>query len=439
MNIRLIPALMFLAFATLLHAQAKRPSSLLPPRPAPGGTGAAGVASPGDWPQFRGADRDDISKETGLLKKWPANDGPPRLWTNQDAGLGYSGFSVVAGTLYTMGANDDGEEYVIALDAATGKKKWSSTVGARLQNGWGDGPRSTPTVDGDRIYALGGRGNLVCMSAKDGKEIWKTSLMEDHGGKIQQWGFCESVLVKGDRVVCTPGGPKGTMLALDKMTGKRIWQTSDWTDECQYASILPVAHNGAGQLIQFTQKTLAGVDFNSGKVLWQTPFPGRTAVIPTPIFREGNVYVAAGYGIGCMMVNIGKDNSVTPVYQNTNMVNHHGGVILVGDHLYGFSDGSRSWTCQDFKSGEVVWAEKKLGKGAIHCADGMLYLLDEKSGDVVLIEASPKGWNESGRFTLSPLSEKRNPKGGIWPHPVVSNGKLYLRDQEYIYCFNVKA
>jgi hypothetical protein len=325
------------------------------------------------------------------------------------------------------------------VDANSGKQKWRTVVGARPQNGWGDGPRSTPTVDGDRVYALGGRGDLLCASTKDGKKMWSTSLVGDHGGKIQQWGFTESVLVKGDRVYCTPGGAQGTMLALDKMTGKEVWQTTEWTDEAQYASILPISHNSAEQLVQFTQKTLAGVDAKDGKVLWQTPFPGRTAVIPTPIFRDGKVYVSAGYGVGCLMVNLGPENNVTPVYQNTNMENHHGGVVLVGDALYGHSN-KGGWTCQDWKTGEVKWAERgKLGKGAIHCADGMLYLLDEKKGEVVLIEASPNGWNEKGRFILAPLSSQRNPKGGIWVHPVVSNGRLYLRDQEIVYCFNVKA
>ena len=415
--IRLLPALLLAASAAMLPAQSP--------------------AKPGDWPQFRGADRDDISKETGLLKKWPTG-GPKQVWIYQDAGLGYSGFSIVGGVLYTMGANNDAQEEVIALDAATGKQKWRTPIGARYPNRWGDGPRSTPTVDGDRIYALGGNGDLACLQAADGKELWKTSLVKNYGGKLQNWGFCESVLVKGDRVICTPGGAQGTMLALNKMTGEKIWQTAEWTDVCQYASIVPASYNGAEQLIQLTMKTLAAVDYKDGKVLWSTPFPGATAVIPTPIFKDGNVYVAAGYNVGCMMVSIDAKNKVSPVYQNQNMVNHHGGVILVGDHLYGFSDRG-GWTCQEWKTGEVKWAEKKLGKGAIHCADGMLYLLEEGTGNVALIEASPKGWNEHGRFTLSPQTTQRSPQGKIWVHPVVSNGKLYLRDQEIVYCFDVKA
>ena len=184
----------------------------------------------------------------------------------------------------------------------------------------------------------------------------------------------------------------------------------------------------------------AGVDVGNGKVLWKQAFPqGKVAVIPVPIVKGNSVYVAAGYGAGSMKLDIGPKNAVTVAYENTNMVNHHGGVVLVGDHLYGYSD-KGGWTCQEFKTGEIVWAEKgKLGKGAIHCADGMLYLLEESSGTAVLIEASPEGWKEHGRFTLAPQSTQRHPKGKVWTHPVVSDGKLYLRDQELLFSFDVNA
>ncbi len=195
-------------------------------------------------------------------------------------------------------------------------------------------------------------------------------------------------------------------------------------------------HNGARQLIQLTMKSIAGVNAADGKLLWKTDFPGKVAVIPTPIFKDGQVFVAAGYGVGCMSFKIGQDNVVEHLYDSTDMVNHHGGVILVDDHLYGYND-KGGWTCMEFKTGKVIWTEKKLGKGAIHCADGMLYLLEEKTGTVVLIEASPKGWNEKGRFTLNPQTTQRSPKGMIWTHPVVSGGKLYLRDQQLLFSFDV--
>ncbi len=184
---------------------------------------------------------------------------------------------------------------------------------------------------------------------------------------------------------------------------------------------------------------VVGLDAESGAVLWVTDFPGKTAVIPTPIFKDGHVYVAAGYGVGCKMVKVGEGNAVSEVYRNDVMVNHHGGVVLVGDHLYGYSD-KGGWTCQDFKTGQQVWAERKaLGKGAITYADGKLYLIAEGDGQVVMIDASPKGWTEHGRFTLTPQTKNRNPKGKIWTHPVIANGKMYLRDQELIFCFDVKG
>jgi outer membrane protein assembly factor BamB len=396
----------------------------------------AAVSQAADWPTFRGADRTDISPETGLLKQWPSA-GPKKVWMNEDAGLGYSGFAIVGGTLYTMGSRD-AVEFVIAIDTATGKEKWSAEAGALLKNGWGDGPRATPTVDGDKVYALSGKGSLICLNAADGKKLWSAEMVE-LGGKVPGWGYCESPLVEGNLVVVTPGGAQGTLAAFDKVTGKLAWQSAEWTDPAQYASLIAVNHNGARQLIQLTMQSIAGVNAADGKVLWKTEFPGKTAVIPTPVFKDGQVFVAAGYGVGCKSVKVGAGNAVETLYETTDMVNHHGGVILVGDHLYGYND-KAGWTCMDFKTGAVKWADKKgLGKGAIHSADGLLYLLEERTGTVVLIEANPEGWKEHGRFTLSPQTTNRNPKGMIWTHPVVSGGRLYLRDQELLFCFDVSG
>jgi outer membrane protein assembly factor BamB len=389
-----------------------------------------------DWPQWRGADRTDISKETGLLKQWPAG-GPKLVWLYKDAGLGYAGYAIAGGKLYTMGLRGD-TELLIAVDTKHGQQLWAAAVGPILKNGWGDGPRATPTVDGDRVYAMSGMGFLVCANAATGKELWKAR-MADFGGKTPNWGYTESVLVDGNQVICTPGGAQGTLLALDKLTGRKLWQSADWTDGAHYSSPIVVNHNGARQYIQLTMQHVAGVNAADGKVLWKSEWPGKTAVIPTPIFHDGHVYIASGYNVGCKLVKLGPGHQATDVWMNQNMINHHGGVILVGDKLYGYSDRG-GWTCQDFKTGEVVWAENsKLKKGAIHCADGMFYCLEENSGTVVLIEASPKGWNEKGRFTLTPQTTQRNPKGKIWVHPVVSDGKLYLRDQELLFCFDVKA
>ncbi|MDB4561330.1 PQQ-like beta-propeller repeat protein [bacterium] len=395
----------------------------------------AGNAGAENWPAWRGPDRSDVSKETGLLATWP-EQGPELVWLSKKSGVGYAGFAVVDENVYTMGAYKN-DERLICLDAATGDVRWRMVMTESvLENGWGDGPRGTPTVDGEFIYAMAGDGTVVCAKAATGDLVWKIN-MQDLGGKVPNWGYTESVLVDGDRVVFTPGGADGALVAVNKLTGEKIWQSKDFTDSADYSSVIVAEHDGVRQYIQLTQKTLVGIAADDGRVLWTYPWPGRIAVVPTPIFRDGKVYIACGYGVGCGLVKITKD-SAEEVYENKIMKNHHGGVILVGDHLYGYSDGL-GWVCQDFETGEQVWAEKNaLGKGAIACADGMLYCVDEGSGEVVLIEASPQGWNEKGRFKLDPQSEFRSPRGKIWTHPTIANGKLYLRDQEIVYCFNIK-
>ena len=389
-----------------------------------------------DWPQWRGPDRTDVSKETGLLKSWPEG-GPKRVWLSDKAGLGYAGPAIANGKLFTMGVRD-GAEHLIALDVKDGKELWSAKIGDVLKNNWGDGPRGTPTVDGDRVYALGGQGSLIAANVSDGKVAWEKT-MRGFGGKTPGWGYTESVLVDGDKVLCTPGGQKGAIVALNKKSGALLWQSADFTDGAQYSSIIAADHNGSRQYIQLTMQHIVGLSANDGKVLWTSDFPGRTAVIPTPIFHDGHVYVTAGYGVGCKLVKVGPSNQVSDVYFNKVMKNHHGGAILVDGHVYGHSDGS-GWVCQNFKTGEEVWAEKsKLGKGAMAYADGRFYCLAENNGTIALIEASSKGWNEHGRFKLEAQSSQRNPQGRIWTHPVISNGRLYLRDQELLSCYDIKA
>ena len=386
-----------------------------------------------DWPQFRGPDRTDVSKETGLLKQWPEK-GPRKVWTTDKAGLGYAGISVVGNRLYTQGA-EGRTEHVMAFDVATGKRLWATPIGDLLGNGWGDGPRGTPTVDDDKVYAISGQGNILCVNAKDGKAVWNRT-MKEMGGSVPGWGYTESPLVDGPRVVLTPGGKKGAIAALDKLTGKTLWQSAEFTVDAQYSSPIVVEHNGARQYIQLTMSKLVGVNADDGKVLWTSDWPGRTAVIPTPIFHNGHVFITSGYGVGCKLVQLAPKHEAKSVYKNDNLVNHHGGVLLIDGHLYGHSD-RKGWTCLDFMTGEPKWQEGRLEKGAISAADGMLYLLGETTGTCVLLEASPAGWREHGRFTLAPQTQQRNPKGRIWVHPVIANGRLYLRDQEYIHSYDI--
>ncbi|HEV7403449.1 MAG TPA: PQQ-binding-like beta-propeller repeat protein [Chthoniobacteraceae bacterium] len=390
---------------------------------------------PSDWPHWRGPGRDDVSRETGLLKSWPEG-GPKLLWLSREVGIGYAGPAIVGGRLFTAGGENK-KELLLCLDAATGKRIWSAPIGDFYKNDMGSGPRATPSVDGDRVYVMGGNGDLICAAAGDGKIAWQRSLKE-LGGETPRWGYSESVLIDGDRLLCTPGGASGTMAALDKQTGRTLWQSKEIDDVAHYSSVSPLDVNGERQYVQLTKTHVFGVAVKDGKLLWKVDFPGVT-VIPTPIVQAPYVYVTAGQGAGCLLLKVGAGNAAEVVYQNKVMKNQHGGVILVDGYLYGHSD-PNGWVCQNFLTGTQAWAERnRLGKGSATCAEGLLYCLEETKGDVVLAEASPKAWHEVSRFKLTPQSAQRSPQGLLWTHPVVSNGRLYLRDQELQFCYDVRA
>jgi outer membrane protein assembly factor BamB len=395
------------------------------------GIGTAGAME--DWTQWRGPNRAGKSEEKGLLQQWPEN-GPKQLWTNTDSGLGYGGIAVADGLLFTMGSFD-AEEHLLAIDAATGKEKWRALMGPLLENNWGDGPRSTPTIDGGHVYAMSAQGHLVCVTQAEGKVVWKVE-MSQFGGSVPTWGFAESPLVDGDRVICTPGGSDGALVALDKKTGKMLWQSKDCTGPAHYSSVVIAHPHGNKQYVQLLMNQVVGLDPDNGKLLWSVDWPGRIAVIPTPVVDGNRVYVTSGYGVGCMQLEIAADNQVTEVYRNKVMKNHHGGVVLLGKQVFGYSDGP-GWTCQDWESGESLWEEQSLGKGCVTFAGGRLIMLSEDKGEVVLVEPSDVAWREKGRFVLEPQSKQRKRDGRIWTHPVVANGKMYLKDQEILYCYDV--
>jgi outer membrane protein assembly factor BamB len=276
------------------------------------------------------------------------------------------------------------------------------------------------------------------VDTQSGRKIWQVHLVQDLGGTVPNWGYTESVLVDQGRVICTPGGEKGTLAALDSKTGKVIWRSREFTDGAQYSSPIAINQDGTRQYVQLVMKNLVGIEADSGRLLWKSPWSGRTAVIPTPIHDDGHVFITTGYGVGCKLVKIGKGKA-QDMYENKFMKNHHGGVIKYGDFLYGYSDGY-GWVCLDFNKGELQWNEKKaLGKGAIAYADNRFYCLSEKEGKIVLIEATPNGWNPRGEFTITPQTKQRSTRGKIWTHPVISNGKLYLRDQELIHCYDISG
>lgn len=396
------------------------------------------LAQGGNWPQWRGPDRNGISRETGILKEWPQG-GPKLLWKATGLGGGYSTVAIANGKIYTSGDRSD-LNYVVALNEADGKVVWEAKLGKPGAPGWGGfaGPRATPTVDGDLVFTVDQWGELVCLDAKSGKEIWRKDYTKDFGSQRPEWGWSESPLVDGDQVVVTPGGGQGAVVALEKKTGKLLWQSKDFTDPAHYSSIVKATIGGVPQYVQLTAAHLVGIAPKDGSVLWTTERKGKTAVIPDPVVVDDHVYVTSGYGVGCDLFKVTKEGSkftVSSVYTNNKEIeNHHGGVVHIDGHIYGHSD-RKGWTCQDLKTGASKWNDKKLDKGSIVAVDGMLILRQEaKAGTVALVQATPEGYIEKGRFDQPDRSNKNS-----WPHPVVAGGRLYIRDQDVLLCYDLKA
>ena len=379
-----------------------------------------------NWPQWRGPNRDGISKETGLLKQWPA-EGPPLVWKASGAGRGYSSFSVANGKLYTMGLRGN-REFVIAFDVATGKEAWATAHGGAFRNDRGDGPRGTPTVNGERVYALGGNGDLSCLDAATGKIVWTKNVLKEFGGSNIEWGISESPLVIGNKVLVNAGGPGASIVALNKADGSVIWKSQ--SDQPGYSSGIPLQVNGGTQVIFFTATRAVGLDVNDGRLLWEYRRPANdTANVATPIARANRVFISSDYGTGGGVVEIKPDNKAQEIYFTKDMRNHHSSSVLVGDYLYGFS--SAILTAMKFDTGEIAWRDRSVGKGSLVYADGNLYCFSE-NGVIGLVEATPTGYKEKGRFRI--------PQDSLptWTHPVVAGGRLYLRDQDTIYAFDVR-
>jgi outer membrane protein assembly factor BamB len=386
-----------------------------------------------DWPQFRGPNRDGVSKEKGLLQSWPS-DGPPLEWTAKGIGSGYSTVSVVGDRIYTLG-NKANKSNLVALDREKGTILWTATVGQA-----GNDLGSTPTIDGDLIFALGQHGDLVCID-KNGQEVWRHNLIQEFGGQIGPWKYCESPLVDGDNVIVTPGGREATMLALNKKTGKTVWKCPINTrkNEAGYASIVISKVGSVKHYVQLFNGGLVGVS-TEGKVLWTHEKLGdNTANVPTPIVLGDQIFSSIGYGRGASLMKLkasGKSISAQEVYYRRELTNKHGGVVLVGDYVYGDTDDSGLPFCAEVKTGKVVWKRERGGKGsgsvAIAYADGRLYL-HYQDGVAVLVEAAAKQYREVGSFDLP----KKN--GQLWAHPVVSDGRYYVRNGDNLYRYDVRA
>lgn len=394
------------------------------------GASAVSTREPADWPQWRGPGRDGISAETGLLKQWPQG-GPPLAWRATGAGEGYSSFAVANGRLFTLGARGN-TEYVLAFDVSTGKRIWEVASGRRFSNDRGSGPRATPTVDGDRVYAFGASGDLAALEAATGKVIWTLNVLKTFGGSNIRWGLSESPLVLNDRVLVQAGGRGAGIVALRKTDGSEIWRTQ--SDEPGYSSAILHEVGGVRQAVFFTGQRAVGIDVDDGRLLWSYDrVSNRTANIATPIARGNRVFLSSDYGTGAALLELsasGREVSARQVYFTHDMRNHHASSVLVGDHLYGYS--SAILTAMHFDTGKVAWRDRSVGKGSVVFADERLYLFSE-NGVVGLAEANPAGYREHGRFELQ---TGRLP---TWSHPVIAGGRLYLRDQDTIYAYDVAA
>ncbi len=384
------------------------------------------AASAAEWRQWRGPERDGKSTETGLLKKWP-DGGPPLVWKATGIGEGFSSFSAGGGRLYTQGQRDR-RQYVIALDQATGRKIWETPNGSSYSNRRGSGPRGTPTLDGNTVFALASNGRLIALDAGSGKQRWAVDLLAELGGRNTNWGMSESPLVDGERIIITPGGDAG-IAALDKSSGEVIW-TSD-ADRAAYSSVMIVEAGGVKQYVTLTGSAGVGVRAADGKVLWRyEKVSNRTANVATPVVRDDKVFLSSDYGTGCALLQLQPSGAAEEIYFSRDMRNHYSTSVLVGDHLYGFS--SRVFTAMKFDTGEVAWKDRSVGKGQVIYADGMLYLLSE-DGVAGLVEPSPDAYNEISRFEIDPGEYP------TWTLPVIADGRLLLREQDTIYCFDIRS
>ncbi len=395
-----------------------------------------------DWPQWRGPERNGTSPETGLLKQWPKG-GPQLLWEVKNAGSGYSTLAVVKDRLYLLGNEGVENEYVQALSVQDGRRLWQTrlgNVGNPKQEPNFPAARSTPTVDGDLLYALGSDGDLACLELRSGKVRWQKSLRADFNGKPGDWAYSESPLVDGDTLVCTPGGDDATLVALNKTTGEVIWKAAiPGGDVAAYTSAIVVSAAGVKQYVQMLQGGLVGVEARTGKFLWRykKTVSQFKANIPTAMARDDFIY-SAGAGTGGGLIKLAaKEGAVeaAQLYFSPKLPTAIGGCILAGDYLYG--TGAKELLCVDFGNGNIKWQDPAIGPASLCFADGRIYMHGE-NGDVALVEPSPDGYREKGRFTPPDQPTHKNQMEKAWAYPVVANGRLYIRDHQVLWCYGLK-
>jgi hypothetical protein len=386
------------------------------------------------WPGFLGPDRNNASPAVGLLDQWPAT-GPNLAGTIRGLGVGFSNISIADGLVHTMG-NLAAKEVVLAIRLESGRLAWKHELGPAYRNSFGDGPRSTPAIDGDRLYALGAAGDLVCLDRRNGKRIWRLNIAREFQASVPQWGYCESVLIDGDNLICTPGGRQATLVALDKRTGALRWKALvPEQDGPAYASLIRADFEGSAQYVQMTAKGVVGVRADDGQYLWRDNSSANgTANCCAPVFAGGMVFTASGYGKGGAMVRLlGEAGAARGrfAYHTRDMQVQHGGLVLFEGHVYGSSDPG-VLTCLDLETGAVRWQNRSIGKSSLTMAEGHLYLREEVKGTLALVAATPEGYQEKGRFQPPERSSAK-----AWSYPVVCDGKLFLRDQDLLQVYDV--
>jgi outer membrane protein assembly factor BamB len=381
-----------------------------------------------DWPGFLGPNRDGHSPDKGLLKQWGA-DGPPLLWKVDNIGPGWSSMSVADDCVYTTG-NADGMQMLICLDIK-GKEKWRVVQGPKAPNRGYPGARSTPTIDGKLLYVTGGGGLVTCHRRTDGKMVWKRDMKSEMGGRVGGWKYGESVLILGRLAIVTPGGKNG-IVALDKATGRTIWK-SDASISAGYSSCITITEGGSTIICNGSQSGLVFVDAKTGKELGRNSFAARnTANCPTPAYSNGYLFWAVGYGKGsiCLKVaNSGGKWSFKEAWKNRDFNCHPGNYVVEGGMVYGKA--RRGLVCADLKTGETKWTER-IGGGQACWADGMLYVFADRGGRMSLVDPSASSDRVKGKFSVAG-------SGSSWSHPVIIDGRLFVRYDTNLYCYNVKA
>jgi outer membrane protein assembly factor BamB len=402
------------------------------------------VATAGEWPRWRGVNFDNKSPETGLLKSWPAA-GPPLLWQVEGLGTGFASVAVAGGKIFTMGRLS-GVDSILVLDEGDGHVLVTAPVGPGKRE---RGPNCTPTVDGNLMYGLSIDGDLVCAEVATGKQVWRKSYAGDFGGRMMSgWGYSESPLVDGDRLICTPGGEQAIMAALDKRTGNVIWKTplpaggERGKDGAGYSSIVISEGAGVKQYVQLVGRGVIGVAADSGKLLWgYNKVANDTANIPTPIVSGDYVFCSTGYGAGAALLKLsgsrGQVEAKEVYFKPGNEVqNHHGGMVLVDGYVYMGNKHNEGFPlCLNMLTGEKAWDPGRgagRGSAAVAYADGMLYFRYQ-DGTMALIEANPKQYHLVSSFKLPSV------RAESWPQPVIAGGRLWLRDQEALMCYDLRA